>query len=127
MVEVKRCDICKFNIKHIANNLYKCHNCGYLLINKDNSNSESFVPIIDTDMRRCEIRWSDGRRDVYTKLYQLDLLNFYNYAIQRNNNFYSIKIERFIKQIDKLLNQNTDFNRQLPRLFLTRLTGEDDY
>ena len=127
MTKIDRCNKCGYNIKHIAHNLFKCQNCGYVLITHNSDVNEDFIPIIDTDLRRCEISWSDGYKTVFTKVYQLDLLNFYTYSVQRGNNFYAKKLERFIKQIDKLKQQNTDFNRKLPRIFLTRLMKDDEY
>ena len=114
----KRCKKCGRNLLFITNNLYRCPNCGYTLV----TNSK-YLSLEVTDLRRCVLRYSYGFNEVYTYLYQLDLLKLINMAKQLNIPFYIEKFKKFIFAIDKVKQQQTNFTRlsRLPRVYLDKV------
>lgn len=74
------------------------------------------IPFIRSDLRRFELRYVLGFKEVYTYLFQVDLLRLINMSKGINNNYYVEKFKKFIKNIDKEnKDENTDFERKIPR------------
>ncbi len=74
------------------------------------------IPFIKSDLRRFELRYAVGLQEIYTHVFQIDLLRLINMCKAFNNAYYVEKFRRFIKQIDVINNyETTDFKRKLPR------------
>ena len=70
------------------------------------------TPLIKTDLRRFVLRFSPGFREVYTNIYQLDVLKIIKMAKQTGNKYMVEKFTKFIKQCDGIDDGNkTDFRR----------------
>lgn len=82
-----------------------------ILLKKNNG-----IPFIKSDLRRCELRYALGFKEVYTHLFQVDLIRLINMSRSFNNQYYIEKFKRFIEQVDKINgNEKTDFDRKIPR------------
>ncbi len=82
-----------------------------VLLKKNNG-----IPFIKSDLRRCELRYTLGFKEVYTYIFQIDILRLINMCKTFNNIYYIEKFKKFINQIDKINeNEKTDFERKVPR------------
>ncbi len=74
------------------------------------------IPFIKSDLRRCELRYALGFKEVYTHIFQIDLIKLMNMSKSFNNQYYIEKFKRFIKQVDKINgDEKTNFDRKVPR------------
>ena len=83
-----------------------------ILLNKNKG-----IPFIKSDLRRCELRYSLGFKEVNTFIFQVDLIRLINMSKTFNNKYYIEKFKRFLKQVDRINGEEkTDFNRKVPRI-----------
>lgn len=85
------------------------------------------IPFIKSDLRRFELRFSNGLQTVYTNIFQIDIIRLMNMSKTINNAYYVEKFKRFLKQIDELHGDGkTDFDRKLPRRAIESGYVEED-
>lgn len=104
----ERCPQCGFNeIEMSYSNIIKCNKCGLFV--DDNGY------FCDTDVRRFEIRYCIGFKEVYKKIYQIDLMKIIKLLEQSNNKSLSNELKKFIDKCEVIDNLKTDYERKLPK------------
>jgi len=101
--------------KDFIGNLYRCSSCGFILLGNDQ-------PVFElTDLRKYELKWSNGFNEVIHKLYQLDILRLIRIAELHNNIYYVNNFKRVIGFVDQFKNEKTNFDRKLPKINLKEI------
>jgi len=104
---MKRCPKCNYNIKSHYENIVNCPNCG-VYVHGDS-------PFNSTDIRRFELRYSLGWKEVVTKIYQIDIQKIINLLEHSNNKSLSKLFKKFLVKCSVIDECPTDFKRVLPK------------
>jgi len=110
-----KCPNCGRACKHVVNNIIWCPTCN-LVLKKDTN----YTPFINTDLRKFELLAPEGYPKPSMIFYQSDLLKVIKILNMARASYLGLHFIRFIKFADKVMNETTDFKRQLPRIFLTQ-------
>lgn len=75
------------------------------------------IPFKQTDKKYFELRFCPGfpKSDLMLELHQIDILKIVKGLSKLHNNHLQEKFKKFINYIDHTLDENTDFERKLPR------------
>lgn len=112
-----RCLNCGFNLEKY-NSLYYCHKCNKFTTRLSN------YPILETDFRVYQL--TSSQVSFALKLYQLDILKIIDILERCKINYYSELLKSFIIKMDKSYNEETNFDRKLPRIHLREETDGHD-
>lgn len=103
----KRCPKCEHNLESNVSNLYKCRYCGIFVDDEGD--------FVETDLRRFELRYSDGFKEVYKKIYQVDIMKIINLLNQQNNTSLGCEFRKFLDGCKHIDNLDTDYTRPIIR------------
>jgi hypothetical protein len=81
------------------------------------NNSRGDIPFIKSDFRRCQIRFCPGYKEIYTEVYQKEILEWIRMYKRMGNITSANKWIKFIKNMDRISdgNEATDLKRKIPK------------